>query len=435
MGVPVSRRHRHRPPAVAHAVFALVLLAAVLAACGPFGRPSSPLVGPEPTATRSGRPRATPVPTIGGPPEPTPIAPIAHLVPQQTLAFVSDRGGQIDLWLQDIMTGQVWRLTNDKAVESFPVWSPDGTMLAYVVEDEHQERNLWVLDLRTGERRQLTHESDPFDVRRAAWLAGGRALIYDTGEPFDRRPELRVVTLDGATLAPLTPPGGSVIFDWTTDGMTLVAAVGPPLGEPRLAMADAVPGAHLNPDTALPVGFGVALSPDGRYVTYQAPPLSDNQTTWVLDLDTGYQLPLNQDVPGRRYEHDFAWSPNSQLLAYVHGVGGVTDGIGRLKVTDSPPPTTDPSVGIWLVDRTGQGRDRLTTGSTDAAPVWSPDGRWIAYLSAGVEPLTSDIWLFAVNPLYRRQVNLTASAGVAGGNGNNWSPVWMPLRVEGPDGR
>ncbi|HEX5503220.1 MAG TPA: DPP IV N-terminal domain-containing protein [Thermomicrobiales bacterium] len=432
----MSRRPRRRPPAAPCALLALALLATVaLAACTSFGRQQRVLVGPEPTATRSGRSRATPVPTIGGPPEPTPIAPITHLVPSQTLAFVSDRGGQIDLWLTDIVTGQLWRLTDDKAVESFPAWSPDGTMLAYVVEDQHQERNLWILDLATGERHQLTHEKDPFDVRRAAWLAGGHALIYDTGQPFDRRPELRVVTLDGATLAPLTPPSGSVIFDWATDGATLVAAVGPPLGEPRLVVADAVPGARLNPDPALPVGFGVALSPDGRYVTYQAPPLSDNQTTWVLDLDTGDRLPLNEDAPGRRYEHDFAWSPSGRLLAYVHGVGGVTDGIGRLKVTDSPPPTTDPLVGIWMVDRTGQGRDWLTTGSTDAAPVWSPDGRWLAYLSAGVEPLTSNIWLLAVDPLYRRQLNLTAGRGAPGDNGNNWSPTWMPLAGEGPGGR
>ena len=84
----------------------LVLLALLisLAACGPFNRPT-PLVEsvlPSPTI----RPKVTPPPTVAGPPAPTPIAPPVGLVPGRTLAFVSDRDGQIDLWLTDIVTGQ-----------------------------------------------------------------------------------------------------------------------------------------------------------------------------------------------------------------------------------------------------------------------------------------------------------------------------------------
>lgn len=41
---------------------------------------------------------------------------------------------------------------------------------------------------------------------------------------------------------------------------------------------------------------------------------------------------------------------------------------------------------LWLVDTTGAEPPRpLTAGPRDSAPVWSPDGRWIAFLRAGDE--------------------------------------------------
>lgn len=370
--------------------------------------------------------------TIAGPPASTPITPPTGLVPQRTIAFVSDRDGQIDLYLADIETKRLLRLTNDTAIESFPTWSPDGTTIAYVVEDEHAVRNLWLLDLRTGIHRQLTHEEPPFDVRRPAWLRGGKVLIYDTGKPFDRRPELRAITTEGQRLSPIVPTEGNIIYDWSTNGETLICAVGQMIGEPRIVVTDAVPGASLTLQEGAPIGFAVEISPDGRYATFAGPPLSDDQTTSLLDLTTGTVLPLNDTVRGRRYEHDFAWLPDNQRLVLVHGAGGVTDGQGRLKVgTDAPPTSEDGTAGLWLVTNVGstgeKRRDQLTTGSADAAPRPSPDGRWIVYLTDTQKPspLASNIMLIGVEPMSGTQayipINLTPDSG------NNWSPAWMPL--------
>jgi dipeptidyl aminopeptidase/acylaminoacyl peptidase len=442
---------RRRPGAAVALVLALVAfcLLSALAACSPIDRvlgrgESSPVV--EPAGTQR-PPRATPVATIAGPPAPTPIAPIVGLAPERTLVFVSDRGGQIDLYLTDIVSRAVWRLTNDPAIESFPAWSPDGTTIAYVVEDERAVRNLWLLDLREGIHRQITHEVPPFDVRRPAWLRGGRALIYDTGKPFDRRPELRAVTTSGQQLAPLLPESGSVILDWDTDGVTVICAVVPNLGQPRIVVADAVPGERLRPEPDALVGFDVRLSPDGRYATYIAPPLSDDQITYVLTLATGATHPINdrvwrgngviETVRGRRYEHDVAWLPDSRRLVLVHGTGGVTDGQGKLKLGDAPPPLTDDYAGLWLTDRAEAVEERerewITTGTADAAPRPSPDGRWIAYLTDTQETTAaeSNIRIIAVDATEghaRAEYNLTA------GMGNNWAPAWMPLSTTDPSG-
>jgi len=413
-------------------VTSLLLLLAVLAACaqvtGPQPQPGEPT--PAPTVTPTAR--ATPVATVAGPVQPAPIVPPTGLVPARTLAFVSDRGGQVDLWLTDIETGQLWQLTNDTAIESYPVWSPDGTRLAYVVEDQRAIRDLWLLDLRDGTKRQLTHEAPPFDVRRPAWLAGGQVLLYDTGKPFDRRPELRAITVDGQQLSPIVPDDGSIIWDWSTNGQTLIAAAGPLLGEPRIIAIDAVPGAALTAQTNAPVGFAVDLSPDGRYATFAGPPLSDDQTTSILIISTGTVTPINETINGRRYEHDFAWLPDNQRLVFVHGAGGVTDGQGRLKVGTGPPPTSDGSVGLWLTVRTGgatgRQRDHLTTGSADAAPRPSPDGRWIAFLTDTQVPNPTESNIVLIGVAVQEGTQAPVPKNLTAGHGNNWSPTWMPLR-------
>lgn len=435
-------------------VLVAALCLSTLAACAgfeavPVDAAGTPLIGPD--APGRPRPRPTPVATVPGPPAPTPISPIADIIPERTIVFVSDRGGQIDLWLQDIdpVANRFWRLTNDAAIEMFPVWSPDGTMLAYVVEDEREYRNLWVLDLQTGLHRQLTDEAPPFNVRRAVWLAGGRALMYDTGKLFDRRPELRVVTIDGDRLAPLVPVEDNVILDWSSNGETVICAISPPLGEPKIVVAEAVPGTILQPEPDAPIGFAVELSPDGRYATYSAPPLSNDQMTWLLEIATQRTWPLNKDVKGRRYDHDFAWAPGGGAgrgwLAYVHSSAGVKDGMGRLKFNPGEPPLPDATVGMWTIEwqiqADGQlvtGHTRLTRGSVDAGPLWSPDGRWIAYLTdvQDPNPAESNIWIVSPDPdQVDRQRNLTGAPAGGETNGNNWSPAWMPLRQERAHGR
>ena len=436
------RRSARRSPAFSSVLVALYLVA-VLAACSQLDRVLGDADATPVTAEPTQRPRATPVATIAGVPAPTPIEPIAHLIPEQTLVYVSDRGGQIDLYLQNIVSGEVWRLTDDAAIESFPTWSPDGALIAYVVENEKAIRNLWLLDLHTGLHKQITREEPPFDVRRPAWLSGGRVLLYDTGKPFDRRPELRAVTITGQQLAPLLPESGSVILDWDTDGKTVICAVVPNLGQPRIVTADAVPGVRLRPDVAAPIGFDVHLSPDGRFATYSAPPLSDDQVTHIYELATGLSYPINdrvyrrdsgliESVRGRRYEHDFAWLPDSRRLIFVHGAGGVTDGQGKLKLSNTPPPLTDGYVGLWLTDRAAAPEERqrlwLTDGTADAAPRPSADGRWIAYLTDTQESnvAESNIWVIMVEAPEGRaplKYNLTS------GNGNNWAPAWMPLPI------
>ena len=57
------------------------------------------------------------------------------------LAFSSDRGGNYDVWILTLATGEVRRLTTNAANDSMPAWSPDGREIAFV--SDRAERGIY----------------------------------------------------------------------------------------------------------------------------------------------------------------------------------------------------------------------------------------------------------------------------------------------------
>ena len=49
------------------------------------------------------------------------------------VAFARTEGSNTDIWIADLIRGETTRLTFDPAVDRWPVWSPDGTMITYWV--------------------------------------------------------------------------------------------------------------------------------------------------------------------------------------------------------------------------------------------------------------------------------------------------------------
>ncbi|MBP2019529.1 dipeptidyl aminopeptidase/acylaminoacyl peptidase [Symbiobacterium terraclitae] len=76
------------------------------------------------------------VPAAGGRPAPFTQGPKNDSSPRwspdgQTLAFVSDRGGDRQIWLIGRHGGEAWQLTQMRHGASNPVWSPDGRYIAF----------------------------------------------------------------------------------------------------------------------------------------------------------------------------------------------------------------------------------------------------------------------------------------------------------------
>ena len=143
-------------------------------------------------------------------------------------------------------------------------------------------------------------------------------------------------------------------------------------------------------------------SPDGKYLSFTSSrkgPAKGNQV-WLLDRNGGEAVQLT-DVKGRLAGYE--WSPDAKKLALVIGDPDPDADNDQPEGGAPPKPKTPKPIVIdrYKFKQDGQGYlpsgrhtyvylfdvetkklERLTTGKWDeSSPSWSPDGKWIAFLS------------------------------------------------------
>lgn len=238
-------------------------------------------------------------------------------------------------------------------------------LLAFGREGPNAETTIWVVDPRTGHLRQLTRLPRRCARRSALWddsdpsfSASGRLLIYSHSDNCDpRTPDgTYVVRPDGHARRlvtrtvfdrPVFSPSGEFVAFNDEQGRTLIARFDRPERQREVRLRR--PGDSSNYQAwsatgqlALPVsnrdgpGHIATLTPEGtnlRLVTRSA-------RDWSPD-----------------------WSPAADRIAFARWKGDRSD----ILVTSS---------------RSGDQRrpTRLTHSRNALFPVWSPDGRYIAYL-------------------------------------------------------
>jgi Tol biopolymer transport system component len=79
------------------------------------------------------------------------------------------------LWLMEI-GGEPKALTHDSFYNQSPAWSPDGTRIAYT-SDKGGTADVYVLDIGTGEERQVTHLRDSAALN-PTWSPDGKRLVF-----------------------------------------------------------------------------------------------------------------------------------------------------------------------------------------------------------------------------------------------------------------
>jgi TolB protein len=75
--------------------------------------------------------------------------------------------------------GEATQLTQNSRDSYGPNWSPDGKQMAYAMATDDGKTNLQVLDITTGESRQLTAGKDAFGP---TWHPNGKEIFFSTTE-------------------------------------------------------------------------------------------------------------------------------------------------------------------------------------------------------------------------------------------------------------
>ena len=102
-------------------------------------------------------------------------------------------------------------------------------------------------------------------------------------------------------------------------------------------------------------------TPDGRRLTFSSGKAGPYNIYWKTTDGNG---PEERLLGAERSNYPFSWSPDGRVLAFVS-------------------LSAETAQDIWLLEphETAKPRLFLQTRFREGAPVFSPDGRWLAYVS------------------------------------------------------
>jgi dipeptidyl aminopeptidase/acylaminoacyl peptidase len=84
-----------------------------------------------------------------------------------------------NLWLAEVATGKVRRLTRANASDGAPVWSPDGARIAFVSKrGEDETGGLYVIEPRGGEAEKIVEL--PYGIATPKWMPDSKRVVAAT---------------------------------------------------------------------------------------------------------------------------------------------------------------------------------------------------------------------------------------------------------------
>lgn len=235
----------------------------------------------------------------------------------------------------------------------------------------------------TGEVLAAHVDGSPLSSPR--WSADGRWIAVQTGEPAVILVDARTLTprrLATGTMGAWAPAGGSVALVTPSREIAIVQAE---TGEVRQHIPWAV-GSE---------GFVGRLewSPDGRWLAANAFPLG----TVRIDLASGGVLAVSSSA-----STGMQWSPDSRRVALVDYNSRSSEASGPLVVADAD----------------GTNQVEAAPAVDDAFDLaWSPDGAWIAYVTATTGYRQGALALVRPDGRERRMMVETVVVGIVG-----WTP-------------
>jgi Tol biopolymer transport system component len=372
-----------------------------------------------------------------------------------TIAYVSDRSGNLEIYLKQVDGGPDINLTNDPADDVQPAFSPDGTQIAFVSTRSSATDliyrtprvplmggDVWVMPALGGRPRKLA-EGGNFP----SWTPDGSEIVFIGGPPFEARvfhvaqlgatpqevalefepdepaPQFLLypsLSPDGRWLAIASPhfiyvatsTGGRARRMcrgsrplWSPDGESIVYCSGEPgAGESlwRIPL-DPAAGTAAGAPEPLTVGRGCdtpgTMSRDGRRIVFAAQDVSAELQEIPFDAERGVAWGDARTLASGRQTIAFLCpSPDGNSVVFEALRGDGTH-IWRVDVGSRPVAlTTDP-------------------GYMDGNPRWSPDGGAVAFSRTPLAPpgSTAELWLVGADGSNPRR--LVANAG---------RPTWMP---------
>jgi dipeptidyl aminopeptidase/acylaminoacyl peptidase len=242
-----------------------------------------------------------------------------------------------------------------------PAISPDGQFVAYTVREANWDDNnfhteIWLADVKTGAVRQLTSHAKKSSTS-PVWSPDGATLAF-AADRDDKR-QIYLIDPRGGEARKLTAAEeGAGSFAWSPDGRSIA-----------YTSTDAKTDADKEREKTLGefdvIGEGYRMS-----------------HLWVFDVAARKARRLTS---GAFTVGAFDWSPDGTEIAFDH----------RINPANTSGATADISI-VSIAD--GTIRKLVDQEGADSNPVWSPDGKQIAFGSAMKKPFSFLNFVIAVIP-------------------------------------
>src|SRR6516225_10009678 len=326
-----------------------------------------------------------------------------------------------DLWIVPREGGEARRLTNGVGLETDPIFSPDGTQVAFTGEYEGN-LDVYVVPTAGGTPRRLTYH--PGIDMAVGWTPDGKQVLFRSDRSsYSRFNRLFTVPVEGGGLPTELPLPMGEEGSFSPDGSKLVYV---PFWNRRSAPGAYISWKHYRGGKASPIW--IASLADSKIEKIPRKDSNDSNPMWIGDKV--YFL-SDRDGPVSLYSYDPAskevnriQAANGQDILSASGGNGaiVYEQLGALQELDLASGRTRPidirlsgdfpavrpkyekvakkirsanispsgvravfeARGEILTVPAEKGAIRNVTqtpGVAERHPAWSPDGKWIAYFS------------------------------------------------------
>jgi Tol biopolymer transport system component len=326
------------------------------------------------------------------------------------IAYVWDgNGNNYDIYIKDVAKGSRIRLTRNSAPDISPSWSPDGTQVAFLrVLPDHEQ--VILAPVTGGPERVLAEVSSPisswaadsnpyFGCYGPVWSPRGDEIVVSDQEKPGGRYELFAVSVSNGRRTELTHPPGDVrdfCPRFSPDGsrIAFVRAISHGISDLHTISSHGGEDRQLTFDRRAIRGLN--WTPDGQDIVFSSLHFSSFQLREIAaDGGASWQLPVTATSVV-----DPAPAPDGRWMAFTE---------------------LEDNWNIWRARLTPHGLGKpelfLSSSGRNHTPIYSPDGKHIAFVSD--RSGSPEIWLADENGLNLRKLTSLDTPWLGG---TRWSP-------------